>query len=74
MFDKLTERLMETAMSAYNPQIQAISKIRVDELVNIKSKVRTNPEVVEGWFDKEITKLGSVGVPEILNKMKELES
>jgi putative transposon-encoded protein len=70
MLDKFTEKMLESAMSGYRPRLEEMSKIRVEELVAIKAKVRTNPEEVEAWFDKEITKAGNIDVGDILKKMQ----
>jgi hypothetical protein len=36
----------------------------------MKAKVRTSPEDVEAWFDKEIEKLSNVDVTGLMEKMK----
>ena len=57
-------------MSGYRPRLEEISKMRVDDLVAVKAKVRTHPEEVEMWFDTEITKAGNIDVSEILKKLR----
>lgn len=57
-------------MSGYRPRLEEISKMRVDDLVAVKGKVRTHPEEVEAWFDTEITKAGNIDVSDILKKLR----
>lgn len=66
----LTERLVEGVASAYSSQIEAVSKVRVDQLAEIKSKIRTNPDEVEAWFDKEIARIGKIDLSDLLRSMK----
>lgn len=70
MLDKFTEKMVENAMAGYRPRLEEMSKIRIDELVAAKAKVRTHPEEVEAWFDKEIAKAGNMDVSDILKKMQ----
>ena len=69
MLDKWMEKMLESAASAYMPQLGSIAESRKAELVEIKSKIHTSPEEVEAWFDKEIKKLGTMNVSEMLNKL-----
>jgi hypothetical protein len=57
-------------MSAYRPRFEEVSKMRVDELVVMKARIRTYPEEVEAWFEKEIAKAGNIDVSDILKKIK----
>ena len=66
MLDKFMEKLMEGATSAYMPKVEAMAKARKAELEEFKIKVRTNPEQVEAWFDKEIEKLQNMDIEEIM--------
>ena len=70
MLDKVTEKMLENAMSGYRPRLEELSKMRVDELVAVKAKVRTHPEEVEAWLDMEIAKAGNMNVSDILKKIK----
>ena len=70
VLDKFTEKMLENAMSGYRPRLEEISKMRVDDLVSIKGKVRTHPEEVEAWFDAEIAKAGNIDVSNILKKLR----
>ena len=69
MLDKFVEKLMESAASAYMPRLEQMADNRRAELMEIKSKVRTNPEQVEEWFDKEIEKLGTMDIKDLMNKV-----
>lgn len=66
MLDKFMDKLMESATSAYMSKVEEMSKTRKAELEEIKIKVRTNPEQVEEWFDKEIEKLQNMDIKEIM--------
>jgi hypothetical protein len=66
MMDKFMERLMESAASAYMPRLEEKVRERKAELEEMKVKVRTNPDQVEAWFDKEIEKLQNMDVKEIM--------
>ena len=60
------EKMMESATSSYLPRIEEKARARKLELEEIKMKVRTNPEQVEEWFDKEIDKLQNINIKEIM--------
>ena len=66
MLDKFMEKMMESATSAYLPRVEEKARARKSELEEIKMKVRTNPEQVEEWFDKEIDKLQNINIREII--------
>lgn len=58
--------MIESATSAYLPKVEEKAKARKAELEEIKAKVRTNPEHVEEWFDKEIDKLQNIDIKGIM--------
>jgi hypothetical protein len=62
------ERLVETAASAYLPKVEEITNVRRAELEEMKSKILSEPQQVELWFDKEIEKLGNISVGDMLVK------
>jgi tellurite resistance protein len=66
MLDKFMEKMIEGATSAYLPKLEEKAKTRKAELEEMKLKVRTNPEQVEEWFDKEIDKLQNIDIKEIM--------
>jgi hypothetical protein len=66
MLDKFMEKMIESATSAYLPKLEEKTKARKAELEEMRVKVRTNPEQVEKWFDKEIDKLENIDIKEIV--------
>ena len=70
MLDKVTEKMLENAMSGYRLRLEEISRMRIDDLAAVKAKVRTHPEEVEAWLDTEIAKAGNLDVSHILKKIK----
>lgn len=60
------EKMTENATSVNLHKVEEKAKATKEELEQIKSKVRTNPEHVEQWFDKEIEKLSSIDVKQIM--------
>ena len=60
------EKMIEGATSAYLPKLEEKAKARKAELQEMKVKVRTNPEQIEEWFDKEIDKLQNIDIKEIV--------
>jgi hypothetical protein len=69
MLDRFMDRLMESAASAYMPKIEEMAEQRRKELVEIKSKVRTEPSVVEAWLDAEIEKVGKLDPKDLFGKI-----
>ena len=63
------DKLMESATSAYLPKLEEMAETRKAELLEIKSKVRTDPDQVEAWFDKEIGKLSNMDIKDMMNKI-----
>ena len=66
MLDKFMEKMIEGATSAYLPKLEEKAKARKAELEEMKVKVRTNPEQVEEWFEKEIVKLQNIDIKDIM--------
>ncbi|HEV3433432.1 MAG TPA: hypothetical protein VG098_05530 [Nitrososphaera sp.] len=66
MLDKLMEKMIESATSAYAPKIEEKAKARREELEQIRSRIRTNPEQVEEWFDNEMEKLSNINIKELM--------
>jgi hypothetical protein len=69
MLDKVMDKLIESAASAYMPKLEEMAEARRAELLEIRSKVRTNPERVEMWLDKEIEKLSSMDIKDLVGKI-----
>lgn len=66
----ITERLVEGMVSAYSSKVEAISKIRVEQLTEIRAKIRTNPDEVEAWFEREIEKIGEIDLSDLLRNIR----
>jgi len=66
MLDRFMDRLMESATAAYMPRLEEMAKARKEELEEMKAKVRSDPDMVEAWFDKEIAKLGNLDVKDMM--------
>jgi vacuolar-type H+-ATPase subunit E/Vma4 len=66
MLDKLMDKMMESARSAYMPKVREMAMARKAELEEIRLRVRTNPEQVEAWFDMEIEKLQNMDINEMM--------
>jgi hypothetical protein len=60
------DKMIEGATSAYLPKLEEKAKARKAELEEMKLKVRTNPEQVEEWFEKEIDKLQNINIKDIM--------
>ena len=66
MLDRFMDRLMESATAAYMPRLEEMAKARKAELEEMKAKLRSDPDMVESWFDKEIAKLGNMDVKNMM--------
>lgn len=62
----MLDKFLAGAVEAYMPQLAKMRAERASELAEIKAKIRVNPEEVEAWFDKEIDKLTSMDVKNLL--------
>ena len=69
MLDNWMQKLLQNAASAYLPKMESIRESRKEELIEISSKVRTEPEIVEKWFAKEIDKVTSVDISDMLSNL-----
>lgn len=63
------DKLMESAASAYMPRLEQMAEERRAMLTEMKAKVRTSPEQVEKWFDKEIEKLWNLDIKDVMDKV-----
>ena len=70
VFDNFMERMLVSVASQYIPKLQNIASVRADELTVMKEKIRTSPEEVEAWFDKEIGRVRNVDMLGLINKLK----
>jgi hypothetical protein len=62
----IIEKLLESVTSSYIPRLRETSHLRANVLAVIRGKVRSSPEEVELWFDKEIEKLRNVDFGSLL--------
>jgi hypothetical protein len=60
---------MESAATAYMPKIEEMAETRRKELYEMKSRLRSEPEVVESWFDNEIAKVGKLDPKDLFGKL-----
>lgn len=65
------EKILESAVASYLPGLEKLTQERMEELVNMREKVRSHPQEVEDWFEKEISKLGTANVRNIIKDLKE---
>ena len=56
MIEKILEKALENN-GFLGDKIRDLSESRRDELKVMKNKVRTSPDEVEEWFEKEISKV-----------------
>ena len=69
MLDNIIDRLMETAANVYMPRIEEMAELRRKELVEMKSKIRSEPHAVEAWFDREIDKVSKLDPKDLISKI-----
>ena len=58
MLDKIMDGSMHTIANGCMFRIEEMAELRRKELVEMKSKIRSEPYAVEAWFDTEIDKVG----------------
>ena len=55
-----TSKFIEAALAISFSKVEEIKNNRIKELLEIKSKIKEDPIVVENWFDNEINKISNV--------------
>jgi len=70
LLDKLSQKILENVVSACMPDMAALADKRKLELAEIKSNIRTNPGLVEEWFDKELRRIENIDPKNILELSK----
>jgi hypothetical protein len=70
MLESFTNKLLENVVSAYSSKVEDMAQARGVELASVKSKIRTHPEEVEAWFDREIDKVKGVDINAILRNAR----
>ena len=72
-----TSKFIQSALALSFSKVEEIKNNRIKELLEIKSKIKKDPIVVENWFDNEINKIlnvtensASVDIESLINKIK----
>lgn len=55
-----TSKFIQAALALSFSKVEEIKNNRIKELLEIKSKIKEDPIVVENWFDNEINKIKNV--------------
>ncbi len=73
-----TSKFIQAAFAISFSKVEEIKNNRIKELLEMKSKIKEDPVVVENWFDNEINKISNVmennssstDIESLINKMK----
>ena len=73
-----TSKFIQAALAISFSKVEEIKIKRIKELLEIKSKIKEDPVVVEHWFDNEINKISNVmennssstDIESLINKIK----
>jgi hypothetical protein len=72
-----TSKFIQAALALSFSKVEEIKNNRIKELLEIKSKIKEDPIVVENWFDNEINKIinvtennSSLDIESLINKIK----
>jgi hypothetical protein len=73
-----TSKFIEAALAISFSKVEDIKNNRIKGLLEIKSKIKEDPIVVENWFDNEINKILkviennnlSIDIESLINKIK----
>lgn len=65
----MLEKLITKIINENIAPIQNFSQSRIGNLKYIKSKIYTNPEEVEKWFDSEINKISNIDLNTSINEI-----
>ena len=72
-----TSKFIETALAISFSKVEEVKNNRIKELLEIKSKIKEDPILVEKWFDNEINKIrkvtennSSTDLESLINKIK----
>jgi hypothetical protein len=73
-----TSKFIQAALAISFSKVEEIKNNRIKELLEIKSKIKEDPIVVENWFDNEIDKISNVmenkssstDIESLINKIK----
>jgi len=72
-----TSKFIEAALAISFSKVEEIKNNRIKELLEVKSKIKQDPIVVENWFDNEINKIlnviennnSSIDIESLINKI-----
>ena len=72
-----TSKFIQAALAISFSKVEEIKNNRIKELLEIKSKIKEDPIVVENWFDNEINKIlnviennnSSIDIESLINKI-----
>ena len=56
----LTSKFIQAALALTFSRVEELKNNRIKELLEMKSKIKNDPIVVENWFDNEINKIINV--------------
>ena len=72
-----TSKFIQAALCISFFKVEEIKNNSIKELLEIKSKIKEDPIVVENWFDNEINKIkniidnnSSIDIESLINKIK----
>jgi hypothetical protein len=73
-----TSKFIQAALAISFSKVEEIKNNRIKELLEMKSKIKEDPVVVENWFDNEIDKISNVmennssstDIESLINKIK----
>ena len=72
-----TSKFIQAALALSFSKVEEMKSNRIKELLEIKSKIKEDPIVVENWFDNEINKIkniteknSSTDIESLINKIK----
>ena len=73
----LTSKFIEAALAISFSKVEEIKNNSIKELLEIKSKIKNDPIIVEKWFDNEIKKIinvtennSSIDIKSLINNIK----
>ena len=72
-----TSKFIQAALALSFSKVEEFKDNRIKELLEMKSKIKEDPVIVENWFDNEINKIinvtennSSIDIESLINKIK----
>ena len=72
-----TSKFIQAALALSFSKVEEFKDNRIKELLEMKSKIKEDPVIVENWFDNEIKKIinvtennSSIDIESLINKIK----